>query len=100
MCMKKECPTCQKSTWWGCGNHVASVMDPLPQEARCTCSPRVTRGGKEYPPKMGEGQQAAPAVAGTDEQGDGKEKKGGAAAVGLAASSANPGVESSIAGLK
>jgi hypothetical protein len=30
-------------------------MDSIPEEARCTCTPKVVKGEKQYPPKMGEG---------------------------------------------
>ncbi|KAF2088611.1 hypothetical protein K490DRAFT_39775 [Saccharata proteae CBS 121410] len=51
MCKKATCDTCNKSTWWGCGNHIPSVMDPIPAPDRCGCEPRVERDGKSYPPK-------------------------------------------------
>jgi hypothetical protein len=67
MCRKATCPTCSappispflladtnlspgKSTWFGCGRHVPSVMDTIPSEDRCTCEPKVEKEGKEYPP--------------------------------------------------
>ncbi|KAF2495268.1 hypothetical protein BU16DRAFT_434206, partial [Lophium mytilinum] len=50
MCKKATCSICQKSTWWGCGNHVPSVMDSVADSERCTCEPKVTKEGKEYPP--------------------------------------------------
>ncbi|KAA8642015.1 uncharacterized protein ATNIH1004_010955 [Aspergillus tanneri] len=40
-----------KTTWWGCGNHIASVMDAVPESERCNCTPQVERDGKMYPPK-------------------------------------------------
>ncbi|KAF2835675.1 hypothetical protein M501DRAFT_997816 [Patellaria atrata CBS 101060] len=40
-----------KATWWGCGNHVPSVMDRIPEADRCVCSPKIEREGKAYPPK-------------------------------------------------
>lgn len=39
-----------KTTWWGCGNHVPSVLDQVPVEERCSCNPKVVKDGKEYPP--------------------------------------------------
>ncbi|CAI6095665.1 unnamed protein product [Clonostachys chloroleuca] len=50
MCKKANCDTCKKATWWGCGSHVPMVMDTIPEEERCTCEPKVEKGGKEYPP--------------------------------------------------
>jgi len=60
MCMAASCPTCQKTTWRGCGLHVPGVFNNVPEEKRCTCGPKVERdvGGKklEFPPKYGEGK--------------------------------------------
>jgi len=53
--MKRTCSTCQKSTWWGCGQHIPGVMDALPESEWCTCGPKKVVDGKEYPPKQGEG---------------------------------------------
>ena len=39
-----------KATWWGCGNHVPTIMDSVPEEDRCACEPQVEREGKMYPP--------------------------------------------------
>ena len=39
-----------KTTWWGCGKHVAGVMDNTPKEQWCTCAPRVEQQGTQYPP--------------------------------------------------
>lgn len=39
----------EKATWWGCGNHVPSVMDSIPDDQRCQCEPQVEREGKRYP---------------------------------------------------
>lgn len=70
MCKKATCDICRKptliqtrllktsltlivkdkSTWWGCGSHVATVMDSVPEDQRCSCEPQVERGGKMYPP--------------------------------------------------
>ncbi|PKY01087.1 hypothetical protein P168DRAFT_292972 [Aspergillus campestris IBT 28561] len=51
MCKKATCSNCHKATWWGCGNHIPTVMDSIPSEEWCTCAPKVEREGKEYPPK-------------------------------------------------
>lgn len=40
-----------KSTWFGCGQHIPSVMDDIPNEQRCSCEPQVEAEGKKYPPK-------------------------------------------------
>jgi hypothetical protein len=42
-----------KATWWGCGNHVPSIMDQVPENDRCQCEPKVIKEDKRYPP-MGE----------------------------------------------
>lgn len=77
MCLKGTCETCRKflsfghsvlsyiissiltsnglifldkTSWWGCGNHVPSVMDNVSVEERCSCEPKVEKDGKKYPP--------------------------------------------------
>jgi hypothetical protein len=44
-------PLTEKTTWWGCGAHIPAVLDSVPESERCTCTPKVERDGKEYPPK-------------------------------------------------
>ncbi|KAF2478471.1 hypothetical protein BDY17DRAFT_258893 [Neohortaea acidophila] len=51
MCKKATCYLCQKRSWWGCGQHIPSVMDQSPQDDRCQCDPKTVVEGKEYPPK-------------------------------------------------
>lgn len=68
MCMKATCSTCSefllslcpkqqliiitdKVTWWGCGSHIPSVMDSIPEGDWCACTPQVEKDGKKYPPK-------------------------------------------------
>ncbi|KAL1306887.1 hypothetical protein AAFC00_005533 [Neodothiora populina] len=51
MCRKQQCSKCNKASWFGCGLHVPSVMDQIPESERCTCEPKVEREGKKYPPK-------------------------------------------------
>ncbi|KAK7421913.1 hypothetical protein QQX98_001907 [Neonectria punicea] len=50
MCKKAACSTCKKTSWWGCGAHVQTVLDSVPVEDRCACEPKVDIGGKAYPP--------------------------------------------------
>jgi hypothetical protein len=50
MCRKAPCDTCKKSTWFGCGAHVAMVMDNIPEDQRCACEPKVEINGQQYPP--------------------------------------------------
>lgn len=37
MCYPVECPTCRKTTWAGCGEHVDQVMREVPPAQQCTC---------------------------------------------------------------
>jgi len=39
-----------KRSWWGCGKHVPSIMDSVPDGQRCVCQPRISRNKQEYPP--------------------------------------------------
>ncbi|KFY16015.1 hypothetical protein V491_05469 [Pseudogymnoascus sp. VKM F-3775] len=52
---KKPCvslpPVGRVKTWWGCGSHIPSVMDNVPEDDRCTCEPKVDVNGTNYPPK-------------------------------------------------
>ena len=44
-------PSTDKVTWWGCGSHIPSVMDSVPESDWCACEPQVEKEGKKYPPK-------------------------------------------------
>lgn len=37
MCSPATCPTCGKTTWTGCGNHIDEALAGVPQAKRCTC---------------------------------------------------------------
>lgn len=37
MCRAINCKSCSKTTWAGCGNHVADVMRHIPASERCSC---------------------------------------------------------------
>ncbi|TVU45741.1 hypothetical protein EJB05_05239, partial [Eragrostis curvula] len=37
MCYQVKCGTCGKSTWAGCGRHVASVHAQVPEGQHCAC---------------------------------------------------------------
>ncbi|WZH44677.1 hypothetical protein QYS62_005703 [Fusarium acuminatum] len=50
MCKKATCGTCNKTSWWGCGSHIQSVLDSIPEAERCSCEPKVEVGGVSYPP--------------------------------------------------
>lgn len=40
MCWPVTCPTCNRTTWAGCGEHVEQVMRGVPADQRCTCDER------------------------------------------------------------
>jgi len=40
----------EKSSWWGCGSHVPSVMDKVSEDQWCSCEPKVEKDGNQYPP--------------------------------------------------
>ncbi|EEE59669.1 hypothetical protein OsJ_12071 [Oryza sativa Japonica Group] len=37
MCYQVKCGTCGKSTWAGCGRHVASVHSQIADGQHCAC---------------------------------------------------------------
>lgn len=37
MCRAVKCKSCGKTTWAGCGEHVAQVMAGIPAQQRCVC---------------------------------------------------------------
>ncbi|KAG6469507.1 hypothetical protein ZIOFF_074231 [Zingiber officinale] len=37
MCYEEECGRCGKTTWGGCGDHVAAVYRRIPEAQRCLC---------------------------------------------------------------
>lgn len=43
MCHAKKCKTCGKTTWAGCGQHVAQVKARVPAGDWCSGHPRATR---------------------------------------------------------
>ncbi|KAI8221756.1 putative sterigmatocystin biosynthesis P450 monooxygenase STCB [Colletotrichum sp. SAR 10_77] len=47
---KKTSPKLAKATWRGCGQHIPSALSGVPEDQWCTCTPKVTVNGKEYPP--------------------------------------------------
>ncbi|KAG9243751.1 hypothetical protein BJ878DRAFT_509340 [Calycina marina] len=55
MCYKVDCPTCKNTTWSGCGNHVPTAFNGIPEPSRCTCVPQIERNGEMYPPQAGKG---------------------------------------------
>jgi len=43
MCRAVRCKTCGKTTWAGCGQHVAQVKARVPAEQWCAGHPAVER---------------------------------------------------------
>jgi len=39
MCLETVCKNekCGKKTWWGCGQHIDSVMSNIPEHEKCKC---------------------------------------------------------------
>jgi hypothetical protein len=37
MCYPVVCKKCGKTSWGGCGAHVQSVMQGIPEDKRCKC---------------------------------------------------------------
>ena len=35
MCRKVNCATCGKATWAGCGQHIESALNGVPEADRC-----------------------------------------------------------------
>lgn len=49
MCWPVTCPTCNRTTWDGCGEHVDQVMRAVPPDERCTCEESQSRGAGSRP---------------------------------------------------
>lgn len=49
-CLTRGSVMIEKSTWWGCGSHIPSVLGGVPVKERCSCEPRVDVEGEKYPP--------------------------------------------------
>ncbi len=45
MCRAVKCRTCGKTTWAGCGQHVAQVKQAVPAEQWCGGHPKAEGGG-------------------------------------------------------
>ncbi|KAF8681785.1 hypothetical protein HU200_045223 [Digitaria exilis] len=63
MCYQVKCGACGKSTWAGCGRHVASVHRQIPEGQHCACRdwPGVAPAGD----KAAAAGDAAPAAEGS-----------------------------------
>ena len=35
MCQAVKCDTCKKTTWAGCGEHIAQALAGVPESKRC-----------------------------------------------------------------
>jgi hypothetical protein len=46
MCRRVRCKTCGKTTWAGCGQHVARVKATVPAGQWCPGHPAAPRQGK------------------------------------------------------
>ncbi len=47
--------------------HIPGVMDSIPENDWCTCTPKKVVDGKEYPPKKGTGEASAKVGIGYEE---------------------------------
>ncbi|KAL3661572.1 hypothetical protein V7S43_013332 [Phytophthora oleae] len=56
MCLKIECPTCQKPTWRGCGMHIDAALTGVKEEDRC---PNWKTGKHEAPDQQAPAQTDA-----------------------------------------
>ncbi|VBB86496.1 Putative protein of unknown function [Podospora comata] len=68
MCFGSSCPNCSKQSWRGCGSHVPSVLGSVPEDKWCTCEPKFTVSGKDYPPQAGQGKPAGSSSADQQEE--------------------------------
>jgi hypothetical protein len=48
MCRAVTCKKCGKTTWAGCGQHVAQVMKSVPTADRCPGHPAEERTGGSF----------------------------------------------------
>ena len=54
MCRPVKCKTCAKTTWSGCGQHVAQVKAAVPAGDWCAGHPKDQRmGGGWFSPMLG-----------------------------------------------
>ena len=61
MCYQVKCGTCGKTTWAGCGRHVASVHRQIPEGQHCACRGLVAGGGDPRPAAAGDSAAGAAA---------------------------------------
>jgi len=48
MCHPKQCKTCGRTTWTGCGQHVAEVKAQVPAAQWCPGHPRSDRSARSW----------------------------------------------------
>ncbi|MER6167042.1 hypothetical protein [Streptomyces violaceorubidus] len=48
MCRPVRCKTCDKTTWAGCGQHIAAVKNSVPADRWCPGHPRDSNTGKSW----------------------------------------------------
>ena len=48
MCYPVQCPTCGKTGWGGCGEHVDAVMQNVPVARRCSCRADFITAGQDH----------------------------------------------------
>ncbi|KAK3149741.1 hypothetical protein QOZ80_3AG0222000 [Eleusine coracana subsp. coracana] len=67
MCFQVKCETCGKSTWAGCGRHVASVHAQIPEGQHCACRnwPGVVVPAPAVEKKKAVGETAATKASGS-----------------------------------
>ena len=61
MCYQVKCGTRGKSTWAGCGRHVASVHRQISEGQHCACRGLVAGGGDPRPAAAGDSAAGAAA---------------------------------------
>ncbi len=43
MCRRVTCPTCNKPTWVGCGEHIEQALAGIPTSDRCACAVKTAK---------------------------------------------------------
>lgn len=72
MCYQVKCGTCGKTTWAGCGRHVASVYKQVPEGQHCHC--RDWPGVAPSDSAAAQPSYSAPAGGGSASEADGSSK--------------------------
>ncbi len=53
MCRAVTCKACNKTTWAGCGQHIASVKASVPRGQWCTCTDAEKAAAKKQGSLLG-----------------------------------------------